>query len=56
MTESPLLKGRLASLDVLRGITMVLLTLESCLLFDKLRPAFSGTWAEGILNQFFHHP
>jgi len=48
--------NRLASLDFLRGITMVLLTLESTLLFEHLRPVLEGTWGARILNQFFHHP
>ena len=50
------LSGRLASLDFLRGMTMVLLTLESTLLFEHLVPVFEGTWGSHILNQFFHHP
>ncbi len=48
--------ARLASLDFLRGLTMVLLTLESTLLFEHLVPVFEGTWGAHILNQFFHHP
>jgi len=47
---------RLASLDFLRGLTMVFLTLESTRLFEHLVPVASGTWASEILNQFFHHP
>ena len=48
--------GRLASLDFLRGLTMVFLTLESTLLFEHLVPVFEGTPGAHILNQFFHHP
>ena len=48
--------ARLASLDFLRGLTMVLLTLESTLLFEHLVPVFEGTWGSHLLNQFFHHP
>src|SRR5882757_4161829 len=48
--------NRLASLDFLRGLTMVLLTLESTLLFEHLEPVVKGTWASHILIQFFHHP
>jgi len=48
--------GRLASLDFLRGLTMVLLTLESTLLFEHLLPVVEGTPGGRILNQFFHHP
>jgi predicted acyltransferase len=47
---------RLASLDLLRGMTMVLLTLESTLLFEHLLPVTEGTWSAHILNQFNHHP
>lgn len=47
--------NRLSSLDFLRGITMVLLTLESTRLFEHLVPALKGTGGERLLNQFFHH-
>ena len=56
MHEQLLPPNRLASLDFLRGLTMVLLTLESTLLFEHLMPVVKGTWAAHILNQFFHHP
>ena len=48
--------GRLASLDFLRGMTMVLLTLESTLLFEHLVPVFQGSALAPLLDQFFHHP
>ena len=48
--------NRLLSLDFLRGLTMVFLTLESTLLFEHLRPAVAGTWGAPILNEFTHHP
>ncbi len=48
--------NRLASLDFLKGLTMVLLSLESCLLFEHLLPVTEGTPAMTLLNQFFHHP
>jgi predicted acyltransferase len=48
--------GRLLSLDFLRGLTMVLLTLESTLLYEHLQPVVAGTAAVHILNQFEHHP
>jgi predicted acyltransferase len=47
---------RLASLDVLRGLTMILLTLESCLLYEHLLPVVKGPMSSALLNQFFHHP
>ena len=50
------LPHRLASLDFLRGMTMVLLTLESTLLFEHLEPMLQGTFAAPVLVQFFHHP
>ena len=56
MKENLTLTNRLASLDFLRGLTMVLLTLESTRLFEHLVPVTEGTWAARILNQFFHHP
>ena len=56
MNEKLPLSNRLLSLDFLRGITMVFLTLESTLLFEHLVPVVKGGWGEGILNQFFHHP
>jgi predicted acyltransferase len=50
------ISNRLASLDFLKGLTMVLLALESTLLFEHLLPITQGTWAGNILIQFFHHP
>src|SRR6202035_4042936 len=56
MNEKLPLPNRLSSLDFLRGLTMVFLTLESTLLFEHLVRVVKGTWAADILNQFFHHP
>jgi len=56
MNQPSPLSNRLASLDFLKGMTMVLLALESTLLFNYLVPVVQGTWAESVLNQFFHHP
>jgi len=47
---------RLASLDFLRGLTMVLLTLESARLYSNLEPLANGTFMAPVVNQFFHHP
>lgn len=47
---------RLLSLDVMRGVIMILLAAESCLLYEslhKLQPGITGT---AIVKQFFHHP
>jgi len=54
---SPFLKssGRLLSLDFVRGLTMVLLTLESTELYNHLMPVAEGTAMMPLLNQFFHH-
>ena len=56
-SPSPLIKSsaRLLSLDFVRGLTMVLLTLESTELYNHLKPAADGTFAAPLLNQFFHH-
>jgi predicted acyltransferase len=51
----PKITSRLMSLDFVRGLTMVLLTLESTELYSHLRPALEGTPAMPLLNQFFHH-
>lgn len=61
MTESSTLSSsgpgnRLLSLDFVRGLTMVLLTLESTELYNNLKPALKDTAASSFLDQFFHHP
>ncbi len=48
--------GRLLSLDVMRGIIMVLLAAESCLLYESLARVNFGTIGNAVINQFFHHP
>lgn len=52
----PRITQRLQSLDFVRGLTMVLLTLESTRLYEHLEPALAGTAAAPLLQQFFHHP
>lgn len=52
----PKIATRLLSLDFVRGLTMVLLTLESTELYSHLRPAAEGTAIMPLLTQFFHHP
>ena len=44
--------GRLLSLDVMRGLIMVLLAAESCRVYESIRELHEN----GIINQFFHHP
>jgi len=56
MNEQLQLPNRLASLDLLKGITMILLALESTLLFEHLLPVVKDGWAAPVLTQFFHHP
>ncbi len=46
---------RLLSLDFMRGLTMVLLTLESARLYDHLNPAAEGTFLSHVMNEFTHH-
>jgi predicted acyltransferase len=56
MNDLTSIPNRLSSLDFLKGMTMILLALESTLLFEHLLPVAQGGWAEGFLKQFFHHP
>lgn len=44
--------GRVQSIDVMRGMIMIFLAAESCLLYVALREAFPGNI---IVNQFVHH-
>jgi len=48
--------NRLISLDVMRGLIMILLAGESTLLYENLRSLHLGGVADGFINQFFHHP
>lgn len=48
--------SRLLSLDVLRGLIMIFLVLESAGLYHALFEVAEGTSAEGFVTQFFHHP
>lgn len=47
---------RLLSLDVMRGVIMVLLALESTGLYEHLYENTDGTFLHGFFLQFFHHP
>lgn len=52
----PIKPFRLVSLDVMRGIIMILLAAESCRLYDSLS-AFRLDGIGGMLvHQFYHHP
>lgn len=48
--------GRVLSLDAMRGMIMLLLCAESCLVYVSLQNLNIGQPAEGIVDQFFHHP
>ena len=55
MTLDPI-KGRLLSLDFMRGLIMVLLMLESVHLYGNLFEVAEGTGLQLLFVQFFHHP
>lgn len=46
---------RLLSLDVMRGLIMILLAAESTSLYSRLDKAAAGTWLQWVTGQFFHH-
>ncbi len=48
--------NRLISLDVMRGLIMILLAAESCRLYENLKGLHLGGVADGFINQFFHDP
>lgn len=51
------LKQRLLSLDVMRGLIMILLAAESCMLYDALNDiASDGSFSGNVVTHFFHHP
>jgi predicted acyltransferase len=47
---------RLLSLDVMRGIIMILLAGESCLVYESLHQLSLPSFSNSIVEQFFHHP
>ena len=48
---------RLLSLDVMRGLIMILLCAEEAQVYSSLEALSSeGTWFHGLVQQFFHHP
>ncbi len=47
---------RLLSLDFMRGLIMILLVLESTLLYEHLFEATEGHSIQFFILQFFHHP
>ncbi len=48
--------NRLVSLDVMRGLIMILLAGESCLVYENLKALHLGGFADVVIGQFFHHP
>jgi predicted acyltransferase len=46
---------RLLSLDVMRGLIMILLAAESTSLYSRLDKAAAGSWLQRVTEQFFHH-
>lgn len=49
--------GRLISLDVYRGIIMILLVAESAAVYNAVSElAPDGTFGSALVSQFFHHP
>lgn len=48
--------GRILSIDVMRGLLMILLAGESCSVYDSLKKSGTGGPPAVFLNQFFHHP
>lgn len=52
-TDNQTVAGRLMSLDVMRGMIMILLCAESCLVFVSLKRLDEGS---PLIDQLFHHP
>jgi len=48
--------NRLISLDVMRGLIMILLAGESCLVYERLKDTHPGGIADKLISEFFHHP
>jgi len=48
--------GRVMSLDVMRGLIMLLLCAESCMLYIALQNFDLPAPFSSVVNQFFHHP
>ena len=55
MTQD-LMKGRLLSLDFMRGLIMVLLMFESVGLYENFHEVTEGYSLQLFFEQFFHHP
>jgi predicted acyltransferase len=55
-TDHSVNQGRIMSLDVMRGMIMILLCAESCLVFAALKRLSLVKPAMLLTDQFFHHP
>lgn len=55
-TADQLANGRLVSLDVMRGMIMILLCGESCMLYQAIMHIDPAQPMGGLITQFFHHP
>jgi len=47
---------RILSLDVMRGLIMILLAAESCLVYVSLSELYPEGIPNAVVSQFFHHP
>lgn len=56
LTDTPQSNYRVISLDVLRGIIMILLCAESCRVYESINHLEPSGLGAGLVNQFFHHP
>jgi predicted acyltransferase len=55
-STSQLSAGRVVSLDVMRGIIMILLCGESCMVYVSLKNLNLASPLERLVDQFFHQP
>lgn len=55
-TATPVDTGRVLSLDVMRGMIMLLLCAESCMVYVALSELYPAQPFAAVVNQFFHHP
>ncbi|WP_462251386.1 acyltransferase family protein [Ferruginibacter sp.] len=53
---TPFQQQRLLSLDVMRGLIMILLAAESCLVYSSLNDLYPTGFSNYMVQQFFHHP
>lgn len=56
LTADQSAKGRLVSLDVMRGMIMILLCAESCRVYEAIMHIDPAAPMGGLITQFFHHP